>query len=141
MTSPQLCRIIGVLLLLVKPAAADAWSEAQSAAGSGDSAGAVRILTRAVDAGEVGPENLVRCETQIFLWRRGLGEGRQALERLLALPERDRGGLDSAALALGDYFAENPADLHLWFEAAERHAAWDDVADVLAKRLLNRKAF
>ncbi|HUT99269.1 MAG TPA: hypothetical protein VM054_09360 [bacterium] len=141
MTSPRLHKIIWVILLLVKPAGADAWSEAQSAAGSGDYAEAVGILTRAVDAGEVRPDNLGRCETQIFLWRRELGEGRQALERLFELPDRATGGLDSAALALGDYFAQAPADLHLWFEAAESRAAWNVVADVLAKRLLEKNAF
>jgi tetratricopeptide (TPR) repeat protein len=140
MTAPQLRRIIGVLLLLVKPAAADAWSEAQSAAGVGDYASAVSILTRAVDTGEVRADNVVRFETQVFLWRRELGESWEALDRLLGLPARVPGGLDAAALALGDYFAQNPADLQRWFGAVERHAAWGDVSDTLARRLLERNA-
>jgi len=141
MTAPQFHKIIGVLLLLVKLGAADPWSEAQTAAGSGDYAGAVRILTRAVDAEGVGPVDTARYEIQIFLWRRELGEGREALDRLLELPERTPGGLDSAALALGDYFAQNPADLQEWFEAAERHAGWGDVSDTLSRRLVEKKAF
>jgi hypothetical protein len=141
MLSPRLHKIIWVLLLLVKSAAADAWSEAQSAADSGDYAGAAEILTRAADAGEVHPDKLGRYETQIFLWRRELGEGRQALDRLFELPERAPSGLESAALALGDYFAQNPDDLQLWFEAAERREAWNGVADVLAKRLEEKNAF
>ncbi len=139
--SPRLHKIIWVILLLVKPAVADAWSEAQSAAEAGDYAGAVSILTRAADAGEVRPDKLGRYETQIFLWRRELGEGRQALDRLFELPERAPGGLDSAALALGDYFAQNPTDLQLWFEAAEHRNAWNGVAGALAKRLLDKNAF
>jgi hypothetical protein len=140
MLSPRFHKIIWVILLLVKPAAADAWSEAQSAADSGDYAGAAEILTRAADAGEVHPDKLGRYETQIFLWRRELGEGREALDRLFELPERAPGGLESAALALGDYFAQNPADLQLWFEAAERRDAWNGMAGVLAKRLLEKNA-
>jgi tetratricopeptide (TPR) repeat protein len=136
----QFIGIIGTLFLLVKIASAGPWSEAQTAAGAGEYEEAVRLLLGAVDAGTVSSGDVARYETQAFLWRRGLGEGREALDRLLELPTRTTVGLESAALALGDYLAETPAGINLWFEAVERHAEWRLQADNLAGRLLERNA-
>ncbi len=136
----QLIRIIGTLLFLVKLAQAGPWSEAQSASGAGDYGRAVLILTQAVESGEVYAGDVARFETQVFLWRRELGEGREAVERLLELPTRTTEGLESAALALGDYFSETPADLNLWSQAVERYPDWRQHADNLAERLLEHNA-
>ncbi|MCK4594605.1 hypothetical protein KAU45_08885, partial [bacterium] len=136
----QFIRIIGTLLFVVKLAQAGPWSEAQTTAGMGDYERAVLILTQAVESGEVYAGDIARYETQVFLWRRELGEEREAVERLLDLPARVTGGLESAALALGDYFSETPADLNLWFQAVERHPDWRQQADDLAERLLECNA-
>ncbi len=125
---------------MVKLVQAEPWSEAQTAADMGDYEGAVLILTRAIEFEEVYARDVARFETQVFIWRRALGEGGEAVVRLLKLPSRARGGLEPAALALGDYFAETPVDLNLWFQAVERHPDWRQQADNLAERLLEHSA-